>query len=103
MNKTEKPSLEELEDILNAGEDSPVEILPNGEVVTAPTRIEVLKAENAMLRKSLYEHHWALLRFAEHADDCNLRGKHGAPLYCSCGLGGVLDRYTKYFSPGERG
>ena len=37
MKKANKPTLEELEGILNSGEDVPIEILPNGEITTKMT------------------------------------------------------------------
>jgi hypothetical protein len=44
MNK-EKTKIEQLEDILNSEEDTPIEILPNGEIV-ARDKIEGLDLSN---------------------------------------------------------
>lgn len=51
--KDRKPSLEELEDILNAGEEPPVIILENGEVQASPTKSEMLLSIADALAESL--------------------------------------------------
>jgi hypothetical protein len=50
-----KPTIEELEAILNSGEEVPIEILPNGEVRARLTRTEELLDERDALRKRVAE------------------------------------------------
>ena len=52
--KKPKRTIEELEEILKAGEESTIEILPNGEIRTRKSRSELLE-ENEELQAALEE------------------------------------------------
>ena len=49
-----KPTIEELEDILNAGEEPPIKILPNGEV-QALSQVEIYERTIDKLRRDIQE------------------------------------------------